>query len=564
MTRLQQIVVCVCIIAVFATPAHAQSDAHVNAIMASMTLEQKVGQMFLVGLFGPNITDDGRHFLQTYQPGGVVLFKYNMGNAESITQLVNDWQSAITQAGAPPLIIGVDQEGGRINTLEFEPFTQFPVPILVTATGNHNLAYRYGAVHSQELRAIGIHMNLAPVADLETNPDNPVIFRRSYGSDPYTVAPILSATVQGMQDEGVMATLKHFPGHGDTNEDSHITLPVLPYELSALEQLELIPFRAGVDAGAEVVMVGHLALPAVDPTNRPASLSPVVITNLLRNDIGFGGIVMTDALDMDAIDTNYSLPNAAVMAVDAGVDFITPGPHAGMRSIENAIGAIIEAVEEGEISESRIDASVRRILSAKQRYNVLDWQPLDPATAEDRIRAVGGMRVVDELFAAGVTLVYDNDGLLPLDERESVLVAYPHERLTVHRACTTANPNAQTYGYNDYPTAENITFLTRAAESVDTIVVFTQNAINKPEQAALINSLPATKTVVVAYWSPYDINAFHRPPAAYLTAYSPHDAGLTTACNILFGTTPARGRLPVNLTETLLAATGASAPTRWE
>jgi len=550
-------------VTLLAAPTNAQTNNRIDAIIEGMTLEQKVGQMFLVGLFGPIITDEGHRFLQTYQPGGVVLFKYNVGDATSITQLVNDWQTAITDAEGLPLIIGIDQEGGRINTLEFEPFTQFPVPMLVTATGNHNLAYRYGAVHSQELRAVGVHMNLAPVADLETNPDNPVIFRRAYGSDPRAVAPILSATVQGMQDEGVMATLKHFPGHGDTSEDSHITLPVLPYELSALERLELIPFQAGIDAGAEVVMVGHLSLPAVDPTH-PASLSPAVITDLLRNHLGFDGIVMTDALDMDAIDTRYSLPKAAILAVEAGVDFITPGPHAGMRSIENAITAIIDAVESGDIPEARIDASVRRILTAKQRYGVLDWTPLDPTTAEDRIQAVAGSRVVDELFAAGVTLAYDSADALPFDERASVLVAYPHDRFTVHRACTAANPNVQTYGYNDYPSANDVTFLNRAAASFDTIVVFTQNAINKPTQAALVNSLPATRTVVVAYWSPYDINVFDRPPAAYLTTYSPHDAGLVTACNIIFGLTAARGHLPVDLTDTLLATTGAGLPTRWE
>ncbi|MEO0565863.1 MAG: glycoside hydrolase family 3 protein, partial [Chloroflexota bacterium] len=356
-----------------ASTVSAQENPYTNRrgpsaeILADMTLKQKVGQMFMVGLFGPNITVDGAAFLETYQPGGIVFFKYNVTEgptaASAATTLINDWQATITATGGLPMLVAIDQEGGRINTFEEAPFTQFPVPALVTATGNHNLAYRVGAAQSIELRAVGIHMNLAPVADLETNPDNPVIFRRAYGSDPQIVSPTISATVQGMQDNGVIATLKHFPGHGDTSEDSHLELPVLPYDRRAINELELIPFRAGIGAGAEAVMMGHLALPEIEPIpDLPASLSHRIVTGILREELGFDGIIMTDAMDMDAIDTTYSLTEASIMAIEAGNDLLATGPHVGTMNLGEAIDGVVAAVESGRLSEARIDASVRRLV----------------------------------------------------------------------------------------------------------------------------------------------------------------------------------------------------------
>lgn len=538
-------------------PRHA-SRSELESLLARMTLEQKVGQMFMVGLWGTVITEDGARFLREYQPGAVVVFSYNVGNAATVTQLINEWQGSITGAGGLPLLVAIDQEGGRINTLEEAPFTQFPLPALVTATGNHDLAYRFGWMQSQELRAVGIQMNLSPVADLETNPNNPVIFRRSFGSDPYMVAPTLSAVVQGMQDAGVIATLKHFPGHGDTNEDSHVELPVLPYDLAALQSLELIPFEAGIAAGAETVMVGHLSLPAIEPTpNLPASLSRRIITDLLRNQMGFEGIIMTDAMDMDAIDTRYPMPVAVGMAISAGVDLVAFGPHVGTNTMAASIDAVVAQVRAGNIPMSQIDASVMRILSAKQRYGVLDWQPLDPLAATQRVLEVGSPLFVESLYSAGVTLVYDREGLLPLPQNNRIGLLYPFNRIDVLESCVGANPQVQLVGFRDFPTEDEIASAQRLADGVDALIVFTQNAIDNPDQARLINALPADKTIVVAYWSPYDLQVFNRRPSAYIATYSPARAGVQVACRVLFGEMPARGKLPIHLGEDLLAASGA-------
>jgi beta-N-acetylhexosaminidase len=366
-----------------------------------------------------------------------------------------------------------------------------------------------------------------------------------------------------MQDVGVMATLKHFPGHGDTSEDSHVTLPVLPYDFSAIQALELIPFQSGIDAGVEAVMVGHLWLPAIDPEpNRPASLSPIVVTDILREYLGFDGIIMTDAMDMDAIDTNFGVTESTIMAVEAGIDFITTGPHMGMRTTEASINAVIEAVRSGRIAESQIDASVNRIISAKLRYGLLHWQPLDPATTVQRIENADGGAIIDELFASGVTLVYDAEKQLPFNDQSNVLIAFPSHRQIVARSCRVASPDVKMFGFSNFPTIAEIQTLEQAVRSSDSVIVFTQNAINKPEQAALVNALPAEKTVIVAYWSPYDLNVFNRRPAAYMTTYSPHDEGIEVACGVLFGHLNARGKLPVNLANDLLAASGSGLPIR--
>lgn len=518
----------------------------IDGLMAQMTLQQKVAQLFMVGLYGPNITDEGRAFLETYQPGAIVVFPYNAGSPSQVTQLINDWQTVITEAGAPPLLVAIDQEGGRINTLEDAPFTQFPVPALVTATANYHLIYETGVAQSRELQAVGIHMNLAPVADLETNPDNPVIFRRAYGSDPLTVAPALAAMVQGMQTTGVMATLKHFPGHGDTNADSHIELPILYDNRQQLEQAELMPFRAGIGAGAEAVMVGHLWLPELDPTpSLPASLSHPIATGILREELGFDGIIMTDALDMDAIDTAYTLPVASVMAIQAGIDVLAMGPHVGTNQLAESIDTVLEAVERGEISEAQINGSVRRILDVKRRYGVLDWQPLTTQDADARVLAANSQTLITQLFQEGTTLVYDQNAALPFSDDDQIVLAYPLHRPNVIQLCT--QNNVIPVGFSNYPTESEINEIVRQSYNADYVVVLTQNAIDKPEQAQLVNQLPPEKTVVVAYWSPYDILAFDIIPTAYMVTYSPFDAGLDAACQILSGERIARGRLTVDL-----------------
>lgn len=530
-----------CVISFF--PSAAQDD-----ILARLTLEQRIGQMFFVNLYGSTLNAAGRDFLAQYQPGGVVLMDGNTGTPAAVTRLTNSYQQTITEAGGLPLFIAVDQEGGPIAGLE-QDFTHFPTSSLLAASGDPDLAARVGAAIAEELRAVGVNMNLAPVADLE-NPANTVLARRTFGSDPALISPTIAGFVRGSQAAGVLATAKHFPGHGATGADSHTVLAAVDLPRDRLETVEIAPFRAAIEADVAAVMAAHIRYPAYDDT-LPASLSPAILTGLLRDQLGFDGLILTDALDMDAIDTSFSYPTAAVLAIQAGADLllsahISPDNHAA------AIQAVVAAVRAGDITETRIDASVRRILAAKQRYGLLDWQPLDPAAAADRVNLADHERLLNELFLAGVTVALDRNDLLPVTPERPVALVYPATRVQVANECRAYRPDLRLVGVSDSPSAEEIAWAQDAARRTEIVIVFTQNALTNAAQQALVNALPAEKTAVVALWSPYDFTKFP-DIAAYVVTYSPARPAVPAACAILFGAAPARGRLSITLSDALPA-----------
>lgn len=515
-------------------------------LLAGLSLEQRVAQMFLVTLHGAQITEVGRDFLQRWQPGGVVLFTSNTGPPRAVANLTNAYQQAIVDAGGPPLLIAIDQEGGIVQRLT-DGFTAFPGPMITAAAGPET-ARRYGYTIASELAAVGINMNLAPVADLETNLDNPIIRLRSFGSQPQVVGEAIAGTVQGIQDAGVLATLKHFPGHGDTSQDSHVTLPVINLSRDRLDAVELAPFRAGIEAGAAAVMVAHIVYPQIEPDpHLPASLSPAVITGLLREELGFDGLILTDALDMDAIDTNFTYEAAAVLAVKAGVDLISSGPGVGLPLAERMIRAVVDAVRAGDISEARIDESARRILETKRRFGLLDdWQPVDASAAPARVGTPEHAAVIDELFRAGVTLAYDRNDLIPVRPEQRVAIAFLATRAQIRHECGQYRDDIRWIGIGDAPGDDEIAWTLEAARWSDATVVFTQNAISNPRQQALVNALPPEKTVVVAIFSPYDWRAFPGI-AGYLLTFSPARPAIPAACAALFGAIPLTGRLPIYL-----------------
>ncbi len=504
-----------------------------------------MAQLFIVNLFGAQMTEAGQDFLARWQPGGVVLIGENIGTPDAVSRLTNSFQQTITDAGGLPLLVAVDEEPGPISHLK-DGFTQFPTPTLITATGDPQMAYAVGEATGDELRAVGVNMNLSPIADLETNPDNPIIKRRSFGSDPAMVSPMVAGYVQGLQAAGVLATAKHFPGHGDSRTDSHTSLPVIDLSRERLESVELAPFRAAIDAGVSVIMVAHIWYPALEPeTDLPASLSHNIITGLLRGEMGYDGLIVTDALDMDSIDTVYSYPDAVVKAIQAGVDLVISA-HISESAQEQAIQAVVDAVQDGTIPEARIDESVRRILAAKERFGLLDWTPIDPTTASTNIDLDGHAALIDELFRAGVTVAHDPNELIPLATDLSVALVYPATRIQIANECGLYRSDIRWVGVSDAPSDEEIGWAKDAAARVDTVVVFTQNADESPRQAALVNALPLEKTVDVALWSPYDITAFPGI-AAYMVTYSPARAAVPAACGILFGAISANGRLAVTL-----------------
>lgn len=536
---------CLCLLLI-ASRVTAQTDW-----LTTLTLEQQIAQMFIVNLYGGQLTEAGRDFLIKWQPGGVVLIGDNTGTPEHVTRLTNAYQGTITMAGGLPLLVAVDQEGGPITHLR-EGFTVFPTPALLTASGSPELAYHVGAAVAAELAAVGINMNLAPVADLETNPDNPIIVRRSFGSDPALVDPVLASYINGLQAGGVLGTAKHFPGHGASDADSHTGLPVINLSRDILRSREFLPFQAAISAGVEAVMVAHIWYPALEPEeNLPATLSHAIVTGLLRDEFAYNGLIITDALDMDAIDTVYTYPQAVVRAVEAGVDMIISA-HIGLENQAAAIQAVADAVRTGQIPEARIQDSVRRILAAKAHYGILQWEPLDETTATERVNAADHAALVDEMFRQGITVVYDRNNLVPVTAERSVALIYPATRAQIAQECGQYLPGIQWVGVSDSPQVTEIEWAVGAANRNETVVVFTQNAVDNTQQQALVRALPPEKTVVVALYSIYDWEAFPGI-AAYILTYSPERPAVPAACAALFGAIPAGGRLPTTLSETLPA-----------
>ncbi|GAB4509943.1 MAG: glycoside hydrolase family 3 protein [Anaerolineae bacterium] len=527
-------------------PTRAQVDP-VEARLAQMTLEHKVGQMFMVNLFGLGLTEAGRAVLQEWQPGAVVLTDSNIDTPEQITRLTNAYQQTITEAGGPPLIVAVDQEGGIIARLQ-EGFTTWPVPMLLTAANDPVLARDVGAAMGAELRAVGVNMNLAPVVDLQTNLRNPIIGRRSPGSDGALVGQMVTGFIEGMRSAGVLAATKHFPGHGDTSEDSHTTLPELPHDLERLSAVELPPFINAIQADTGAVMMAHIWFSAFDETIQPASLSYNIITGLLRERLGYNGIIMTDAMDMDAIDTAYSAEEAAVQAVLAGNDFLLVGANAGEGIQRRMMQAVVDAVLAGTIDESRIEESVRRILTAKAELGLLEWTPLDPVTARERIDLNAHAALIEVVFDAGVSLVRDEASVIPFNSEANVGIVYPGNRALVQRECDLYTDSARWLAVSDRPGEDEIRTVAALAAQVDTVVVFTRDAVDNTAQQVLVNALPPEKTFVVALISPFDALRFPTV-AGYMVTYSPLDPGIATACAILFGAQPARGVLSVALSE---------------
>jgi beta-N-acetylhexosaminidase len=352
-----------------ATPEPSSPADEIAALLNSMTLEQKVGQMLLAGVDGKQVDAAAKRMIKNDHPGGIILFKDNLaGGLRATVELINGLKQA--NAGNPaPLFLSVDQEGGRVSRLpkEFQPMLSAAA---AGKTGNTKLAQQMGALIGRQLQLLGFNMNFAPVLDVNSNPKNPVIGDRSFGASPGSVARMGVAAMNGMSL--VIPVVKHFPGHGDTAVDSHLDLPVVRKTAGQLEKFEWVPFKAAIEdkfQPAQAVMVAHILFPKIDP-DVPASLSKVIIQDHLRGKLGFQGVVITDDLTMGAIAKNYGMADAAVRSVEAGSDILLVA-H-GYDTAHEIYEAVLESVKSGRIKESRIDESVYRILKLKQTRQLSD------------------------------------------------------------------------------------------------------------------------------------------------------------------------------------------------
>ena len=332
-----------------------------------MTLEEKIGQMIIAGIDGYTINENEKKLIKDYHIGGFILFGRNIENPEQLLEINNSLKSE-NSINKIPLFISVDEEGGRISRIPKE-IKNLPSNMVIGKTNNEEFSYEIGMLLAEKVKAFGFNMNFAPVLDINSNPKNPVIGDRAFGSKAEVVSDLGYQTMMGIKFGGVIPVVKHFPGHGDTSVDSHIGLPSVENDLERLKGFELIPFETAISNGAECVMVAHILLPKIDAEN-PATLSTVIITNILRKQLNFDGVVITDDMTMGAITKNYDLATAAVQAVMAGNDIILVA-----HKYENALltfHTLNKAVLDGIIEEERIDQSVYRILKLKQRYKLQD------------------------------------------------------------------------------------------------------------------------------------------------------------------------------------------------
>ncbi len=533
----------------------------VEKTLARMTLEQKVGQ--LIGL-----RYSGRFFnreaasLRTLQDyivkrhvGNLILFGGNVYETAFLT-------NALQSLSDVPLLIGSDFErgvGGQVDGA-----TAFPPLMALGAIGSEETAYEMGRITAVEGRAMGVHLTYAPVMDVNINPANPIINTRSAGESPDLVSRIGKAFIRGCQENGMLAAAKHFPGHGDTELDSHIQLATVPGDLERLKRVELFPFRQAIDAGVHAVMVSHLAVPALDPSpNTPASLSPAIILDLLRDKMGFQGLVVSDAMEMGAITTLYPAGQAAVKAVQAGIDLVLLPADA-----DEAIEALLQAVKTGVIPMRRLDESVRRILTSKSGLGLHKNRLVDASRLNALIASAANTAIAARAFEQSVTLVKNEGPILPLESSGRKLAVlslssdtgdYYAGRVFVQEiGKRLKDPQNMTSFYADAFTGQE--FIDEAlarAKAADTVVIglFSRVTSSKgsvdlnPRHVQAVKDLAAagTKVMVVSFGSPYFLGHFPEVNG-YLCAYRQSAEAQAAAVKALFGEIDVQGRLPVTLT----------------
>lgn len=342
-----------------------EKEDKIQKLIDNMTMQEKIGQLLIMGFDGITLDDNITNLIKNKYIGGVIFFGENINSLTGVINLINDFKD-INKENKVPLFISVDEEGGVVSRFPQE-FKKLPSASYVASFNSKDICYKEGDIIANELKLMGYNMDYAPVLDILSNPQNTVIGNRAFGENAEEVSNLAIEVMKGIQENGVISVVKHFPGHGDTSEDSHYGLPLVEKSLEELRQLEFIPFENAIKNGADAIMVSHILLKNVDSEN-PATMSKIIISNILRESMGFKGVVITDDMTMGAITQNYDIGEAAVKSIEAGVDIVLVC-H-GYDNEMKVITSIEESISNGTISEERINESVYRILCLKDKYNL--------------------------------------------------------------------------------------------------------------------------------------------------------------------------------------------------
>ncbi len=521
-----------------------------------MNLEHLIGQKLLFAFRGketlsPEIVES----FKKYHPGGISLFRsLNIGTLEQIRALTGSLQSLACDLNLPPLLIATDQEGGQLMAVG--DCTPLPGNMALGATRSAELARKAGEVLGCEMSALGINVNYAPCADVNINPQNPVVGVRSFGEDPQLVGELTAALIEGMQAQGVAATVKHFPGHGDTASDSHHGLGTVPHSLERLQSVEFPPFLAAFKADVKLVMTAHLGITSVDGENAPpATLSKNIITGLLRRNLGFDGVVTTDAMDMRAIRQGEFLREDCLRAAKAGVDLllITSDPQDHTRAFES----LLHGAQNGQLTADELQTSFMRISRLK------DWIAAHESRHDLSVICCSEhLRVADEIAEKSITLVRDQNQFLPLQleagKRIAVIIPMPKDltpadtssyvKSKLADSLRAYHPNVDEFNIPFSPTAEESASVLEHVSGYDVIIVGTINAYTEENQAQFVRDLLQTDkpVIVISMRLPYDLAAFPQA-STYICTYSILEPSMKAVARAIFGFAQMTGQLPVSI-----------------
>ncbi|WTQ99457.1 glycoside hydrolase family 3 protein [Streptomyces sp. NBC_00145] len=546
-------------------------DARLKQLISRMSLEEKVGQLFVMRVYGHSATDPDQadidanlaeigvrtaaELIDKYKLGGIIYFTWahNTRDPHQIADLSNGIQRAgLAQPSRIPLLISTDQEHGIVCRVG-EPATLFPGAMAIGAGGSRSDARTLGRIAGAELRAVGIRQNYAPDADVNINPANPVIGVRSFGADPEAVAGLVASEVKGYQSADIASTAKHFPGHGDTATDSHFGFPIITHTRAQWQEIDAPPFKAAIAAGIDSIMTAHIMVPDLDGSGDPATLSHPIMTGILRQELGFEGLIVTDSLGMQGVRDKYGDDRVPVLALKAGVDQLLNPP-----SLEVSWNAVLGAVKNGELTEERLDESILRVLRLKEKLGLFDEPYVTGRSVDKTVGTREHLAAADRIAEATTTLLLNKNGLLPLSRRthRNVLVvgadpASPSgttgpPTTTLGQALTELGFAATVLSTGTAPNQAKIDEAVAAAQGKDAVLVGTYNVTAGSAQQRLVNALTATgvPVVAVAIRNPYDI-AQVPGVGASLASYSWTDVELRAAVRVIAGRARPRGKLPV-------------------
>ncbi|EPS29863.1 putative beta-N-acetylhexosaminidase [Penicillium oxalicum 114-2] len=530
-----------------------------------MDLQKQVGQLFVVGFHGYTPSPEIKTLIHDFHVGGIVLFSRNIKNAAQLQALTRALQLEAQSAGhAQPLFIGIDQENGLVTRISPPIIHQIPGAMALGATHDPDMAYRAGRATGELLKFFGINMNYAPVCDINSEPSNPVIGVRSPGDDPEFVGRFTSATARGLREQKIVPSVKHFPGHGETAVDSHYGLPVILKTRDQLERCELIPFRRAVAEQIEAVMTAHISLPMIDD-QFPATLSPRAL-GILRNDMKYDGMIITDCLEMDSIRSTLGTEQGSVLALQAGSDSIMVC-HTAEKQI-SSIRKICEEIGSGNIDSSRLADAVRRVTHVKDRF--LNW---DDAVRREKLEELESLNnqvlpFCKEAYDKSVTLVRDDASIIPIPRAANVVLLFPGDKTPAGGAVDGEGENRQGLyeasafcdalrHYNssifkieyEQKGLSNDEWTTITA--ANTVIFVSINARESPYQASMgkLITEKCRSVVAVAICNPYDFLEIPEVQT-YLTTYEPTIEAFSVAADIIFGAKTSQGSLPVSLDRT--------------